>query len=874
MKTPSKINNYIQIFKERSIPLLSRNGKLISQFIITLFFLGVAIWFVKQEQTELSQIKNSFTNAKLKWIIAGFFTTILYILAQGLMYINSFSAIGVQIKLKQALTLFLKRNFISVFIPAGGVTSLYFFTESLTKKGIEKVQVHLASAIYGFIGILSVVIIGIPVFIYTLLNGKIASNEWIGIVIIILLITGLFLLFNSILNKGLANKLLIKWFPKTEIFITDLQNHNINRNKFIHTVLLSIFIDIIGIVHLYIAMIALQFEPSLIAASMGYIIAVIFLIISPLLRGLGPVEVSMGFILIRYGFTNAEAISITLLYRVFEFWLPLFAGVLTFLSKINKLLMRIVPALLLFFLGIINIISVLTPAISGRLMELKGFLPLEAIHLSNYLVFTSGLFLLVTSSFMLKGLKMAWWFGLGLSIISLIGNLTKAIDFEESTLALVVCISLIATRKEYYVKTNPRLRLLGLQTAVLSVIAVLIYGIVGFYFLDKKHFNIDFSIGQSIRYTLQNYFLLGSYDLVPLDNFSKHFLASIKISGFISFVFLIYTLIKPYISKNSVTTAEKEIANELLEKYGNSSLDYFKTYFDKLLFISQNNDAFLAYRVSGNFAVVLENPVAKNEAEIKQCIIEFDNYCYEAGLKSMYYRIPEENLEIYKSLGKKYFFIGQEGVVDLSTFNLEGASKKSLRNGLKKINDLQLKTAINLPPIKDGLLQKIQSVSDEWLEQTGRKEILFSQGIFLWDELKKQTIITIENSEEKIIAFLNIIPDYTKGEGTYDLIRKSTDAPNGIIDFILIELFNHLKSQNFTAVNIGLAPMSGIENPTTIQEKSMKYVYEKVKSFSHYKGLRDFKEKFSPSWHNQYIVFTDDYDLIQIPQVLAKVIKP
>ncbi|MCC9070714.1 phosphatidylglycerol lysyltransferase domain-containing protein [Flavobacterium sp. F-65] len=874
MKTPSKINNYIQIFKERSIPLLSRNGKLISQFIITLFFLGVAIWFVKQEQTELSQIKNSFTNAKLKWIIAGFFTTILYILAQGLMYINSFSAIGVQIKLKQALILFLKRNFISVFIPAGGVTSLYFFTESLTKKGIEKVQVHLASAIYGFIGILSVVIIGIPIFIYTLLNGKIASNEWIGIAIIILLIIGLFLLFNSILNKGLANKLLIKWFPKTEIFITDLQNHNINRNKFIHTVLLSIFIDIIGIVHLYIAMIALQFEPSWIAASMGYIIAVVFLIISPLLRGLGPVEVSMGFILIRYGFTNAEAISITLLYRVFEFWLPLFAGVLTFLSKINKLLMRIVPALLLFFLGIINIISVLTPAISGRLMELKGFLPLEAIHLSNYLVFTSGLFLLVTSSFMLKGLKMAWWFGLGLSIISLIGNLTKAIDFEESTLALLVCISLIATRKEYYVKTNPRLRLLGLQTAVLSVIAVLIYGIVGFYFLDKKHFNIDFSIGQSIRYTLQNYFLLGSYDLVPLDNFSKHFLASIKISGFISFVFLIYTLIKPYISKNSVTTAEKEIANELLEKYGNSSLDYFKTYFDKLLFISQNNDAFLAYRISGNFAVVLENPVAKNEAEIKQCIIEFDNYCYEAGLKSMYYRIPEENLEIYKSLGKKYFFIGQEGVVDLTTFNLEGASKKSLRNGLKKINDLQLKTAINLPPIKDGLLQKIQSVSDEWLEQTGRKEILFSQGIFLWDELKKQTIITIENSEEKIIAFLNIIPDYTKGEGTYDLIRKSTDAPNGIIDFILIELFNHLKSQNFTAVNIGLAPMSGIENPTTIQEKSMKYVYEKVKSFSHYKGLRDFKEKFSPSWHNQYIVFTDDYDLIQIPQVLAKVIKP
>jgi phosphatidylglycerol lysyltransferase len=152
------------------VPLLSRNGKVITQFIITLFFLGVAIWFLKQEQTELLQVRNSFTDAKTEWIIAGICTTGLYILLQGLMYVNAFSAIGVRIKLKQALRLFLKRNFVSVFIPAGGVTSLYFFTESLTKKGIEKVQIHLASAIYGFIGILSVLIIGIPLFIYALLK--------------------------------------------------------------------------------------------------------------------------------------------------------------------------------------------------------------------------------------------------------------------------------------------------------------------------------------------------------------------------------------------------------------------------------------------------------------------------------------------------------------------------------------------------------------------------------------------------------------------------------------------------------------------------------------------------------------------------------
>jgi phosphatidylglycerol lysyltransferase len=259
---------------------------------------------------------------------------------------------------------------------------------------------------------------------------------------------------------------------------------------------------------------------------------------------------------------------------------------------------------------------------------------------------------------------------------------------------------------------------------------------------------------------------------------------------------------------------------------------------------------------------------------MKKCIIEFDRYCYENGLKSIYYRVPEESIEIYHGLRKKDLFIGQDGVVDITTFNLEGGSKKSMRNAIHKVTEQGYKTTIHLPPVKDGILQKINAVSDEWLQDTGRSEIIFSQGMFVWEELKLQTVITVENTEEKIIAFLNIIPDFTKGEATYDLIRKTKDAPGKVMDFILIELINYLKSQNFTFINLGFAPMSGMNDPLTFPERSMKFAYERIKSFAHYKGLREYKEKFEPIWHNQYLVYQDDYDLLQVPSVLAKVIKP
>jgi phosphatidylglycerol lysyltransferase len=181
---------------------------------------------------------------------------------------------------------------------------------------------------------------------------------------------------------------------------------------------------------------------------------------------------------------------------------------------------------------------------------------------------------------------------------------------------------------------------------------------------------------------------------------------------------------------------------------------------------------------------------------------------------------------------------------------------------------------VNTPPLRDGLIQKLKAVSDEWLKLTEREEIIFSQGMFVEKEIKDQTVISVENNEEKIIAFLNVIPDYVKNEGTYDLLRKTADAPNGIMDYILLELFNYFKTNGIQYINLGFAPMSGLNDPHNFTEKSMKFAYEKIRSFSHYKGQRDYKDKFNPIWNDKYLIYSNDYDLLQVPGVLARVIKP
>ncbi|EOR95753.1 hypothetical protein ADIARSV_1066 [Arcticibacter svalbardensis MN12-7] len=862
-----------KLFKDRSIPFLRENLKLISQFILTLFFIGIGIWFIKNERAEISQVKDVMSAASIEWIIPGIILTVVYLLLQGMMYMASFKAVGSEIPLRVGLILFLKRNFISVFLPAGGISSLAFFTGDIEERGVNKSQIHFASSIYGFVGILSVILVALPVFVIAFLNNTVGAGEWFALASIIGLVSLLAYVYRSIKSRGFIYRSVQKYFPNATFFLDGLINNKLESKGFMLTVLYSSIIEVVGIAHIYIAMLALNLNPSLLTSSMAYIISVIFLIISPFLRGLGAIEVSMAFVITRFGFSEVEAIAVTFLYRFFEFWLPMIAGAFSFLLKINKLLMRVLPAFLLFVLGLINIISVLTPSIAVRVQFLKGIIAPEVISVSNYFVLAAGLFLLITAAFMLKGLRSAWYLALTLSLISFIGNLAKAVDYEESTIALVVTVILFVSRKEYYVRINPRLRNIGIQTTLLSMGAVIIYGTLGFYLLDKRHFNVDFSLIQSIRYTLENYFLIVDDNLVAQSKFGRNFLYSINISGVLSIAFLLYTLIRPYVSKEEPSKEELDKAENLLEKHGHSALDYFKTYFDKLIFHS-GDESFISYRVIGNYAVVLEDPVAPDHESMKQCIKAFDQYGYENGLKPIYYRVSEQSMLLYKELGKKALFLGQEGVVDLDNFSLAGGTKKSMRNALKKVSDKGFKATVHTPPLKDGLLQKLKAVSDEWLQDTNRSEIIFSQGMFIWEEIKNQVVITVENEEEKVVAFLNIIPDFVKGEATYDLMRKSSDAPNGIMDFILIELFNYLKSNGDHAINLGFAPLAGLDEAKTFPEKSMKFAYERIRTFSHYKGLREYKDKFEPTWFNKYLIYDNDYDLFQIPSILNKVIKP
>jgi phosphatidylglycerol lysyltransferase len=254
-------------------------------------------------------------------------------------------------------------------------------------------------------------------------------------------------------------------------------------------------------------------------------------------------------------------------------------------------------------------------------------------------------------------------------------------------------------------------------------------------------------------------------------------------------------------------------------------------------------------------------------------ISEFEAFCEEQGLKVVYYRVDEERLPFFTQQQKKYLLIGQEAIVDALHFSMEGKARQNLRTARNTLLKKGYHIEVFQPPVPGNILQQLKAVSDDWLQKLHKEELVFSQGMFLEEEIREHTVLALMDAEQRIVAFLDLIPDYRQGEVRYDLIRRLGNVPSTCMDFLMVGLIEYCQQRQIPYINMGMAPLSGIEEPRNIQELTIKMAYEKIKRFQHYRGLRFFKEKFDPVWENKYLIYQHHFDLVFIPAALNKVMR-
>ncbi|WP_318502646.1 phosphatidylglycerol lysyltransferase domain-containing protein [Bacillus sp. T3] len=328
--------------------------------------------------------------------------------------------------------------------------------------------------------------------------------------------------------------------------------------------------------------------------------------------------------------------------------------------------------------------------------------------------------------------------------------------------------------------------------------------------------------------------------------------------GIIVLIFINLILIK---SKQFIGIEESlDDVQAFIENNGGTHLSHLTFLNDKEVYRTKNNKVLFVYQKIGNKFIVLGDPIGKEEY-IREAMVEFTEFSKGLRKNLVFYQVSERFLLHYRNFDYQLFKLGEEAKVDLDEFTLAGKKGAKLRTRKNKFERNEFQFKVSYPPHSYELLGKVQAISDSWLG--GRKEKGYSVGFFCKDYLARFPIATITNPNGEVIAFTSLACDKQKRKQTItiDLMRHVENCPHGTMDFLFLSIFQWCKDHGYDWCSMGMSPLAnvGVTKQSSMYEKLARLVFEHGHMFYKFKGLHEYKNKFTPQWESRYLAYNKTF---------------
>ena len=598
-----------------------------------------------------------------------------------------------------------------------------------------------------------------------------------------------------------------------------------------------------------------------------FLLAQIAGLISHIPGGIGIFETIM-ILFLTPALSPAEVLGILLAYRGIYYLIPLAVaaallgsheflqrgGALRWMGRIfGQWAPALVPqilALTTFLSGAILLFSGATPTVSSRLAWLKDFLPLPVVELSHLLGSVAGVGLLLLARGLQRRLDAAYHLAVVLLAAGIVFSLLKGLDYEEGLILSIMLWALLPSRRHFYRKTsliNEAFSGGWIAAIVLVLICSVWLGIFSY-----KH--VDYSHDLWWRFAFR----------ADAPRFLRATVGAVGVALF----FGLARLLRPAPPKILLPGPEELAqARAVVEKSPDPGA-HLALLGDKSLLFSGSGKSFIMYGVEGRSWVALGDPVGAEE-EIAELVWQFRTMCDQHAGWTVFYEVKPRNLTLYLDLGLSLLKLGEEARVRLETFSLEGGPRKNMRNLHNRLSKEGCTFEMKAPEAVAPLLPELEAVSAAWLTEKNTREKGFSLGFFSPEYLTLLPLALVR-MEGKIVAFANLWLGAEKEELSPDLMRYRPQAPTGVMEYLFLELMLWGKREGYQWFNLGMAPLSGLENRelAPLWNRVGALIFKYGEQFYNFQGLREYKDRFFPEWEPKYLASPGG---LALPRILTDV---
>jgi phosphatidylglycerol lysyltransferase len=502
--------------------------------------------------------------------------------------------------------------------------------------------------------------------------------------------------------------------------------------------------------------------------------------------------------------------------------------------------------------GAILLFSGATAVLPGRLELLSDLLPLPVMEISHFLNSVIGMSLLILARGLQRRLDAAYWLTLVLLLAGAVASLLKGIDYEEAGLLVLLAIALAPAHRLFYRRASlfDITFSFGWLLACATVLGCTVWLVLFSY--------------QHVEYRNDLWWQFSFYH----GNAPRALRALVGATG-VAFLFALTTLIRSARSRPTLPD-EAELARALpLIKHYHSAQAHLALMGDKSLLFDAEEKAFIMYAVEGRSWVAMGDPVGRDDRARQELVWTFRERCERGGGWPVFYQVNPGDLDLYLEVGMSLLKIGEEARVRLEQFNLDGKSKKVLRNTVNKLAREGVRMEIVPQAQVPALLPQLKPISDAWLREKRVREKGFSLGAFDERYLARTPMAVVWHND-KMVAFANMLLTDSMEEASVDLMRFLPDAPPGLMDYLFVELMQWSKAQGYRWFNLGMAPLSGLQSrrQAPLWNRFGALIFGRGERFYNFQGLHRYKDKFDPEWEPRYLAAPGG---IALPVVLTNV---
>ncbi len=275
---------------------------------------------------------------------------------------------------------------------------------------------------------------------------------------------------------------------------------------------------------------------------------------------------------------------------------------------------------------------------------------------------------------------------------------------------------------------------------------------------------------------------------------------------------------------------------------------------DKQLLMAKSERALLMYGVEGRSWVSLGDPVGDPD-DFQDLIWMFRSRTFRHGGWPVFYQVTPAYLPLYIDAGLGLLKLGEEAVVDVGGFSLEGGARAGMRKTVRKAEKEGATFEILEGEDVRTEMNRLAEISDAWLVDKNAKEKSFSLGSFS-REYMAHFSVAVAKVDGRVVAFANVLQGGDGREFSLDLMRYDpATSPSGVMQYVFAQALLWGKERGFTRFSMGMAPLSGLESGplAPLSARLGALVFRHGEHFYNFQGLRAYKEKFDPVWEPRYL---------------------